>query len=232
MRGESNLYEPFRQTPLEENVDPSGLCDSAVSESPNTYIDTSNWTSNGVLNPSSNYALPSYTTPVPFPALGLAANRRMAGYLRIGVVFRPGGGRRLDKQRPVCFLGGPDQFGDLWRAGGVGGGSLGSLLAGSTASSILAANTMVRSLVRAKLLLPKPPGSYQIELPPRCPRQVIFVTPEAPLATATQAELRSELVPKYPTGPTATPTHVVTGSPEGVQFDYASFNVSRGLAWK
>ena len=33
----SNLYEPFGDAP-QENVDPSGLCDSAVSESPSTYI--------------------------------------------------------------------------------------------------------------------------------------------------------------------------------------------------
>jgi hypothetical protein len=50
--------------------------------------------------------------------------------------------------------------------------------------------------------------------------KTVFVTPEAPLGSASQAESLYRIGAQNPFGPTSTPTHVIIGNPRGVPFDY------------
>jgi hypothetical protein len=48
----------------------------------------------------------------------------------------------------------------------------------------------------------------------------VFVTPDAPLSSASQAESTYKIGAQHPLGPFPTPTHVIIGNAKGVPFEY------------
>jgi hypothetical protein len=57
--------------------------------------------------------------------------------------------------------------------------------------------------------------------------KTVFVTPEEPVLSATDAESAYQIGAQNPLGPGATPTHVIIGNAEGITFDYGG-NVEGG----
>lgn len=58
--------------------------------------------------------------------------------------------------------------------------------------------------------------------------KIVYVTPEAPVGTASQAESLYQIGSQNPLGVTATPTHVIVGNANGIPF-ISGGNVEGGL---